>query len=69
MDVQEVVSEGDLEVARFVVTGKHTGEGLAKPPKARDIRITGMTMVHAKDGAILESWNNVDFLSMMQQMD
>lgn len=69
IDVLETVAEGDLEVARFVVTGKHTGDGLGKMPKGNDIKITGMTMVRTRSGKIQESWNNVDFLSMFQQME
>jgi predicted ester cyclase len=51
------------------VTARHTGEGLGKPPKGRNLKITGMTMVRIKDGKIAESWNNIDFMSMYQQMD
>jgi predicted ester cyclase len=69
IDVQESITEGDLGVSRFVVTARHTGEGLGKPPKGRNLKITGMTMVRIKDGKIAESWNNIDFMSMYQQMD
>ncbi len=69
IDVQEIVHEGDLEVARFVATGTHTGEGLGKPPKGRSVNITGMTMTRVKDGKMVESWNNVDFLGLFRQIE
>lgn len=69
VDVQDVVREGDLEVARFVVTGTHTGEGIGKPVKGRPVKITGMTMIREKDGKMVESWNNVDFLTLFQQIE
>jgi predicted ester cyclase len=67
--VEDVVTEGDLTVARCTVTAKHTSEGLGKPPKGNPIQFTGMTMARIKDGKIAEAWNNFDFMTMCQQMD
>lgn len=67
--VEDVITEGDLTVARCVVTAKHTGEGLGKPPKGNPLHFTGMAMARIKDGKIAEAWNNFDFLSMYQQME
>jgi predicted ester cyclase len=69
VEVEEVVTEGDLTVARCVVTAKHTGEGLGKRPKGNLVNFTGMTMARIKDGKIVEAWNNFDFLTMFQQME
>jgi steroid delta-isomerase-like uncharacterized protein len=69
VDVQEVIRERDLEVARFVVTARHTGEGLGKPPKGHNLKMTGMSIIRVKDGKIAEAWNNIDFATMFQQMD
>jgi predicted ester cyclase len=67
--VEDVVTEGDLTVARCVVTARHTGEGLGKAPKGNPIHFTGMTMARIKDGKIAEAWNNFDFMTMYQQME
>lgn len=67
--VEAVITEGDLTVARCVVTAKHTGEGLGKPPKGNPVNFTGMTMARIKDGKIAEAWNNFDFMTMFQQME
>jgi predicted ester cyclase len=67
--VEDVITEGDLTVARCVVTAKHTGDGLGKPPKGNPIHFSGMTMARIKDGKIAEAWNNFDFMTMYQQMD
>jgi steroid delta-isomerase-like uncharacterized protein len=69
VDVQDTLSDGDLEAARFVVTARHTGEGLGKPPRGRNLKLTGMSIVRVKDGKIAEAWNNIDFATMFQQMD
>jgi steroid delta-isomerase-like uncharacterized protein len=68
IDVQDIVTEGDLSVARFVVTARHTGEGLGKPPKGNPVEFSGMTMVRIEDGKLVEGWNNVDFATMVQQI-
>jgi predicted ester cyclase len=68
VDVQQTVGEGDLLVARFVVTGRHTGDGLPFAPKGNLVKFTGMSMVRVQNGKIAESWNNVDFMAMYQQL-
>jgi predicted ester cyclase len=68
ISVEQTVSEGDLEVARLLITGKHTGDGLPFPPKGNPVQISGMSMVRVKDGRIEESWSNIDFLAMFQQI-
>jgi predicted ester cyclase len=69
VEVEDVVTDGDRSVARFVVTARHTGDGLGKAPKGNPVKFTGMTMVRIKDGKIAEAWNNVDFMTMFQQME
>jgi predicted ester cyclase len=68
IDVLETVTEGNLSVARYVVTGKHTGEGIGKSPTGNPIVFTGMSMARVKDGKFIEVWNNIDFTTMYQQM-
>jgi steroid delta-isomerase-like uncharacterized protein len=69
VEVQDTISEGDLIAARFVVSARHTGEGLGKPAKGRNVNFTGMSIVRIKDGKIAEAWNNIDFAIMLQQME
>jgi predicted ester cyclase len=51
------------------VTGVHTGEGIGKPPTGKPVKFTGMTMVRLRDGKIIESWNNFDFMTMYKQIE
>jgi predicted ester cyclase len=67
--VEDVITEGDLTVARCTITAKHTGDGLGNAPKGNPIQSTGMTMARIKEGKIAEAWNNFDFLTMYQQME
>ena len=61
VEVEEVISADDYESARCQVTAtsKTTGQTVHFP---------GQTTIRTKDGKIVESWNNFDFLSMNQQL-
>ena len=65
--VEKTVTEGDFTVARLLITGRHTGEGLPFPPTGNPVQFTGMSMVRVSDGKIAEAWNNIDFMAMYQQ--
>lgn len=67
--VEDTVTEGDKTVARCLVTGIHSGEGLGKPPTGKPVKFRGMSMVRLKDGKIVESWNNFDFMTMYKQLE
>jgi predicted ester cyclase len=67
--VEETVTEGDKTVARCLVSGTHTGEGMGKPPTGKPVKFRGMCMVRLKDGKIVESWNNFDFMTMYKQIE
>ena len=68
IEVCQTVSEGDLVVARCIVRGTHTGEGLGIAPTHRPIEITGMSMARLKDGKMVEGWNNFDFEALYAQL-
>jgi predicted ester cyclase len=67
--VEEIVTEGDKTVTRCVITGTHTGDGLGRPSTGKSVKFNGMTMARLKDGKIVESWNNFDFMAMYKQLE
>jgi predicted ester cyclase len=67
--VEDTVTQGDLTVARFFVTAKHTGDALGIPPKGNAIHFTGVSIVRLKDDRIAEAWNYLDFPKMYKQME
>jgi steroid delta-isomerase-like uncharacterized protein len=66
--VEDTFSAGDKVVARLLVTGRHTGLGLHLPPTGKPVRYTGIAIVRVKDGKVVESWNNFDFMTMYHQL-
>jgi steroid delta-isomerase-like uncharacterized protein len=68
VEVVDTISEGDKIAARCIVTGTHRGDALGVPASNKPVRFTGMTILRAKDGKIVEAWNNFDFQALTGQI-
>ena len=66
--IQQQIAEGDLVVDRWIGQGTHQGELMGIAPTGKQVSITGMTIHRIADGKIVETWNNFDSLSMVQQL-
>jgi steroid delta-isomerase-like uncharacterized protein len=65
--IDKVVREADCVACHCTVTGTHTGPGMGAPSN-QPVRFTGITIVRAKDGKLVEGWNAWDFLGCFQQI-
>jgi len=61
IDVEDVISQDDIEAARTIVNAIHTE---SKKP----VTFSGLCMVRIADGKIAKAWNNYDFLNLYQQL-
>ena len=69
MNVEDMIAEGDKEVARVSLSGTHRGEFMGIDPTGNRVTITGVDILRINaDGKIVEHWGNFDDLSMMQQL-
>ena len=67
--IEDLIAEGDKVVARFTMTGTHTGaEFLGLPPSGRKINVTGISIFRVADGKIVEHLANEDALGLLQQL-
>ena len=66
--VEDTITEGDSACIRWSCTGKHTGAALGVPASGNTIHITGMTILRASEGKVVEAWQNWDMLGMMEQI-
>jgi predicted ester cyclase len=68
-EVQEVVVDGNVEMARVIVTGtiKATFGGVAG--SGRGFRIDQAVITHLRDGKIEEAWEIADIAALRQQVD
>jgi predicted ester cyclase len=47
----------------------HTGDHLGIPATGKQATITGMVIIHVRDGQIVDAWNNWDIYGLMQQLE
>ena len=61
IQVDDVISQDDIESARTTVSAVHTESG-------KNVTFSGICMVRIVDGKIAEAWNNYDFLNLYEQL-
>jgi predicted ester cyclase len=66
--VQEVVVDGDVEMARVVVTGTMAGSFGGVDGTGRSFRIDQAVIAHLRDGKVAEAWEIADIASLMVQV-
>jgi steroid delta-isomerase-like uncharacterized protein len=66
--VDETVSEKEMLVVAWTITGTHRGEFLGIPPTNKKTSFSGITLHQIADGKILESTVQWDVLAFLQQL-
>ncbi len=67
-DVQEVVVDGDVEMARVVVTGTLTASFGGVEGTGRSFRIDQAVITHLRDGKVVEAWEIADIAALRAQV-
>jgi steroid delta-isomerase-like uncharacterized protein len=67
-DIEHLVAEGDMVVARFTAHGTQQGELLGIPPTGKQVTVAAMELFRLADGKIAEQWVNLDVLGLLQQL-
>jgi len=47
---------------------KHTGPGLGFAPTGEPVTLTGMALVHTRNGLITEGWNALDLTAAVARL-
>jgi predicted ester cyclase len=68
MTVEDIVAEGDKVVTRGTFSGTHKGEFMGINPTGKRISVGVIEILRIADGKMVEHWNLVDSLGMMQQL-
>jgi hypothetical protein len=68
LKIHESFGDGDKLVARYTVTGTHTGELMGIPPTGREISIIGITIMHFDDGNVVERWDVDDSAEALSRL-
>jgi steroid delta-isomerase-like uncharacterized protein len=64
--VDEVITDGDRCAVRFSGRATHGGDHLGIAATGQPIAFTGMSFTRWRNGQIVEAWNNVDMMAMLQ---
>lgn len=67
-DVQEVLVDGDVEMARVVVTGALTTTFGGVEGTGRSFRIDQAVITHLRDGKVAEAWEIADIAALKAQV-
>lgn len=68
ISIDELLSAGDQAVVAFTLTGTHAGELTGIAATARRVRVNGMVLGRFQDGRLIEEWEILDQLSLLQQL-
>ena len=66
--VQEVVVDGEVEMARVVVTGTMTESFGGVDGTGRSFRMDQAVITHLRDGKIAEAWEIADVSALREQV-
>ena len=67
-EVQEVVVDGDVEMARVVVTGTMADSYGGVEGTGRSFRIDQAVITHLRDGKVAEAWEIADIAALREQV-
>ena len=66
--VEEVVVDGDIEMARVVVTGTMASSFAGVAGTGRSFRIDQAVITHLREGKIVEAWEIADIAALKAQV-
>jgi predicted ester cyclase len=66
--IHDQIAEGDKVVTRKVFHGTQRGELMGIRPTGREVQIEVIDIVRVEGGQIVEHWNVVDRLGLLQQL-
>ena len=65
---EDIIVEGNKVVCRYNLAGTHKGEFLGIQPTGKHFRVNGMTVFSFRDAKIIERWNLLDIMSLLEQL-
>ncbi len=66
--IDHLIAEGDKVVARFTLTGRHSGSFQGVAATGKQVRIAATDIYRFEHGRIAEGWALMDFLAFLQQV-
>ncbi|OFX15561.1 hypothetical protein A3K71_01485 [archaeon RBG_16_50_20] len=67
--LEDIVAEGNKVVARWTLSGMHSGDFLGMPPTGTRIETSGIDIYYLQEGKIKEHWHEMDMLRLMTELN
>ena len=68
LQLEDVIEQSGRIAARFVLSGEHRGLFMGASATGRPITLTGITIMHFRDGRVVERWSIADMLGLLAQI-
>jgi predicted ester cyclase len=68
LSMDEEVEQQNRLALRFTLSGVHKGTFMGVPPTGKPFAMPGQTVLHFRDGHVIERWSTADFLGLMIQL-
>jgi predicted ester cyclase len=68
VDLEDVISEGNLVSSRGYFTGTHQADFQGIAPTGKSIKVSYIDIWRVENGKLVENWVNLDMMGMMQQL-
>lgn len=65
---EDIIVEGNKAACRYNLTGTQKGEFMNLRPTNKQFKVNGMTIFSFRDAKVIERWNLVDIMSLMEQL-
>jgi steroid delta-isomerase-like uncharacterized protein len=66
--IENQIAEGDFVVSRVIYQGTNKGEFRGMPASGKKVKTSGFSLQKIVNGKIVEEWDEIDALGMMQQI-
>lgn len=68
MVIDELLADGDKVIYRNTFSGTQKGEMMGIPATGKQVNVRSIGIVRISDGKIVEEWENMDEMGLMQQL-
>jgi predicted ester cyclase len=65
---EDIIIEGNKVAGRYNLAGTHKGEFMDLQPTNKQFKVNGMTVFSFRAAKVIERWNLVDMMSLMEQL-
>ena len=66
--IDDLIASGDKVAIAITLSGTHTGDLMGIPATGKPLKVHGMVLSRLADGKIVEEWEILDMLGMLQQL-